>query len=364
MKNAAPMSLATPSAAERFGAFCCTISRIGRGLTDVKNAAPSTYGSESIGADGGYLVPPDFRAELIQAILSEDSLLAYTLRMTTDSNAVAFPVDMAPPWTGSGIVVKLDSEGTPRPPSAHQAKPAVQGLATRLEKLTAFVPMSSELYEDAPGLSAYLSSAVMARITFKLNDLILNGTGVGQPLGILNSPALITQAKEGGQSAATVNIQNVTKMWAKLYGPSKRRAVWIANTDVESHLSSMTLGGTMATFPTYIPAGLNGNPMPLLNGRPVIYSEAAAALGQVGDLVLADLGAYVTALKVRKSINPDAAPGDADLIQQDLSMHVFFDQDMAALRFTLRVAGQGIWSAPITRKVGGQVSTFVALEAR
>ena len=34
---------------------------------------------------------------------------------------------------------------------------------------------------------------------FKIDDVILNGTGSGQPLGILNSPALVTVEKKTGR---------------------------------------------------------------------------------------------------------------------------------------------------------------------
>lgn len=350
-------TLVPRSSAGQFGAFCCDVARIGRGLPTVKAAAPSTFGTESVGADGGYLVPPDFRAEIVATLLAEDSLFGYAHRIPTSSNSVAFPADAAPPWTGSGIVVSLDSEGTARPPGGHPSKFAVQGVLTRLEKITAFVPMSSELYEDAPGLSSYLDLAVRSRILFKLNDLILNGDGVGKPLGILQSGALLVQAKEGAQAAATVNLANVQKMWAQLYGPSKRRAVWIANSDVEAQLQSLS-------YPTYINAGATGNELPLLLGRPVVYTEASPALGQQGDLVLADMGSYAAAIKTQGKIAPGAPIDDPNLVTQVPSIHVFFDNDMVALRFVFRFAGQPIWNAPITRKGAGQVSTFVALGVR
>jgi len=43
----------------------------------------------------------------------------------------------------------------------------------------------------------------------------INGTGEGQPLGIINDPALITVDKEDSQAAATITYQNVVNMFFK-----------------------------------------------------------------------------------------------------------------------------------------------------
>jgi len=40
---------------------------------ELQNAA-STFGQEAVGADGGYLVPPDIRSDLIAKVISERSL--------------------------------------------------------------------------------------------------------------------------------------------------------------------------------------------------------------------------------------------------------------------------------------------------
>jgi HK97 family phage major capsid protein len=51
-------------------------------------------------------------------------------------------------------------------------------------------------------------------------------------------------------------------------------------------------------------------------------------------------------------------------IRQDVSIHLFFDYDITAFRFVLRVGGQPWWNAPITRQNGLSRSPFVTLAAR
>ena len=66
-----------------------------------------------------------------------------------------------------------------------------------------------------------------ATIGFRINDIILEGDGVNKTLGILNSPALVSQAIEGSQTIANgeVVINNVVKKCSRMYAPCRRNAV-------------------------------------------------------------------------------------------------------------------------------------------
>jgi HK97 family phage major capsid protein len=71
---------------------------------------------------------------------------------------------------------------------------------------------------------------------FMTEDAIVEGTGAGQPLGILNSPALISVAKETGQAAATIVKENVDKMWSRMWARARKNAIWLINQDIEPQL--------------------------------------------------------------------------------------------------------------------------------
>ena len=85
-----------------------------------------------------------------------------------------------------------------------------------------------------------------------LDDGIVNGTGVGQLLGILNSGCLVTVNKETGQHAATVMAENVIKMDARILG-SGESAVWLCNKNIKPQLYTMSIavgtGGVPITCP-------------------------------------------------------------------------------------------------------------------
>lgn len=315
----------------------------------ILNAA-STFGSEGIGADGGYLVPPDFRTDILEKVMAEDSLLSKTDQQTTTSNSMTFPADEISPWDSSAAMQTFwEGEGQ----TGTQVKPGLQSNMIRTFKIMTLVGVTDELLSDAPALEGWLRKKAPTRINYKINDAIINGDGVGKPLGLLKSPALITQAAEGSQAAGTVNYLNISKMYSRVPESNRRNAVWITNQDIEPQLDSLVVPGTQPAFPAYLPAGgLSAAPYPTLKGRPVIYSEATAAIGTPGDILFADLTQYMSVVK-------------AGGIRTDVSMHLWFDADQTAFRFVLRIGGLPWWSKTIARPGGkNPYSAYIALAQR
>jgi HK97 family phage major capsid protein len=314
----------------------------------IRNAA-TTYGQESVGGDGGYAVPPDFVTEILRKVTGEGTLFGMTDRRTTKTNSLTLPVNETEPWNNSGPQAIRVAEAV----AGTQYKPALGAVTVHAEKLMALVPVTEELLEDDQQLSEHLLAIVAPKFDYALNKELISGTGTAQAEGILNSAALVTVAAEGGQTPATVVYNNVVKMRRSMPQANRKRAVWMANPDLEQQLEQLVVTGTSApALPAYLPAGVFGNADDLLLGRPVIFTEAAKAVGTPGDLMLADMSQYLTVVKTEG-------------LRSDLSLDVWFDQAMACFRFVLRMGGKPWWSKAITPSGSvGQKSAFVALGAR
>lgn len=310
--------------------------------------APTTFGQEGVGADGGFAVPPDFRATIIKKVAGEESLLSMTDQQTSSSNNVTFPIDETAPWeTSTGVRVFWESEGGQKT----QSKPNLGESTIKANKLIALVPMTDELLDDAPAMTSWLNSKVPEHIDYAVNSAIVRGSGVGQPLGILNSAGLLTVAAESGQAADTIRFENITNMYTRMPASSKRRAVWLINEDIEGQLLKMQFPGTGTAVPAYLPpGGLSAAPYGTLMGRPVIPMESMSALGDPGDIVFADMSKYMTLVKGG--------------LKQDISIHLWFDYDITAFRFVLRIGGKPWFNSVITRANGLSRSFFVTLGAR
>ncbi len=155
-----------------------------------------------------------------------------------------------------------------------------------LVKLIGLCYATDELLEDSTQLSGYLREAFRAEFYFKLTNSILNGTGSGQPLVILNGGCLVAIDKESGQSSDTIIWENIKKMLARFKPMNPTRAVWVTNVDCLPELLSLYLPIGTAWVPVYQPASQAAGGYNQLVGFPVIYSEASATIGDKMDLLL------------------------------------------------------------------------------
>jgi HK97 family phage major capsid protein len=321
----------------------------------VANAA-TTYGNEGVGADGGFAVPPEWRSQIMALVSPEDSLLNMTDQLPVTGNSITFPIDETTSHGTSGIQAYWDGEGD----TITNTKPILKELTVKTSRLTAMVPITEELMEDAAAMGAYVQRKAGEKMNFKVTDAIISGTGVGQPLGIINSPCLVSVAKLGSQANDTVKGGNLVDMMARMPAASYQNAVWLINQDVLPQIMGSGVVVTDAAGTTaqgiggiwMAPNGLSQTPYGTILGRPIVVTEACSALGDVGDIILADMNKYLTVVK-------------SGGIRSDVSMHFYFDQNISAFRFVMRMNGQPWLSAPIARKNGSNtLSHFVTLAAR
>ncbi len=313
--------------------------------------APTTYGQEGVGADGGYAVPPDFRTEIKEKVFGENELISRTDNLTTSGNTLTLPKDETTPWqTSGGLQAYWESEAN----QFTQSKPALESVSYKTNKLTSLVPITEELLEDAPALDGYLRRKVPIKFGAKINTALIAGTGAGMPLGILNSSALVSVAKESGQAADTIVYTNIVKMFARMYAPSVPSAVWLCNQDILPQLMTMEFPSSQnGTFPAWMPPGMLADaPNGSLMGRPLVPVQACPTLGDKGDLIFADMNQYLSVLK-------------SGGVRADVSMHLYFDYDMLAYRFVMRLTGQPWWGSAITPENSSDtLGCFVTLDAR
>ena len=299
--------------------------------------AATTYSSEGTGADGGYAVPPDFRNEIVEKVGGEFSLLPLTNQVVTSSNEVTIPKNEVPCFDNSqGPRVYWKAEAA----ALTESKIALETTTLRLNKLTALLPITNELVEDAPILYNYLQRAVPQKFIHEFNRVFIEGTGAGEPLGILNAGSLVSVAKETGQALTLLLFTNIVNMVGRMYSPCFNRSVWIVNADVLPQLYQMKFSTATSDQPIFLPpGGASASPYATLFGRPIYTLEAAKTLGDKGDIMLVDWSQYLTAAK-------------AEGLRTDMCIHLFFDMDTSCFKFVWRLAGQPLWRTAITPASG------------
>lgn len=310
--------------------------------------------NESVGSDGGFLVEEDFTKEILQRAYETGVLASRCNKVPISTNANGLKmnaIDETSRVNGSrwgGIQAFWEGEAD----ALAGTKPKFRQMELNLRKLTGLCYATDELLQDAAALESVISQGFAEEFGFRIDDAIINGTGAGMPLGILNSKALISVAKETGQAAGTINVQNIVKMWSRCWGRSRQNAAWYINQDIEPQLFTMSLSVGTGGVPVYMPAsGVSGSPYSTLFGRPVIPLEQCSTLGTTGDIILADLSQYLLI--------------DKGGINAASSIHVRFLYDENVFRFIYRVDGQPVWNSTLTPFKGSNtLSPFIALATR
>lgn len=349
--------------------------RVDSRLADYLNVRSAASGQNlTTDSEGGYLVPPDYAAELLDVTQTESVLFNDVSTIPVAGNRLVENELDVESMKDSSTTIKgrhggLIAYWTGEAADIQASKMRFKQKMTELNKLAAVTYATDEMLEDLPALSAFISDSFAKEFAFKRDDAILNGTGTGMPLGVLSASntALVTIAKETGQAKGTLTLNNILKMWNAMPAKNRANAKWIINQDLEIVLYSLLMNtGSLnsagesavekasATFgmPIYVPAGgLASAPNGLLLGRPIVPVEQAPALGDKGDISLVDLSQYRWI--------------DKSAVDAQTSIHVRFIQDETAFRFTYRAGGRPIWSNAIEAYKGStQRSPYVALGAR
>lgn len=305
--------------------------------------------SGSTGAAGGYLIPTEFDAQLRAAVGELGIVRPRATIITVAGRQVELPLlDQSsgaagvPAWFGGMQfywIGETDEKTT--------TDPVFEQLLLYVNKLVGYTETSDELLADsAVSLADFLGSRVgfAGGIAFMEDYYFFNGNGTAQPIGVLDvlNTALV---KINRASVGVIGYPDLVAMLAAKLA-SATDPVWVIN---QSAMAQMLLLEGPSGNPAYLwGSAVTGAPNTLL-GYPVIWTEKTAALGTLGDVLLADFGFY--------------AIGDRQATTIESSPFPKWKYDITSWRAVHRVDGKPWIKTPITLIDGSTVvSPFVALD--
>jgi len=320
---------------------------------DIQDGRLKTAGHMAEGEDsqGGFLVPEQWadgiyhaalEGSIVRARVDKDAI--YTLKK---GNSVKFrklhETDRSSNLFG-GITFQWMAEAGEKVEAI--SKPSLGECELVLKKLVGGCFASNELEDDYGAMEKFIRLAFGQAIRFIEDDAFINGTGVGQPLGILNALATIRVPR---WAAGAIDWRDIARMTRRLLPDSWERAVWLINSDALHELFEAT--APAANQVTVLDLSQN-----TLWGRPFIVTEKCQSIGTLGDIILADFGAghYLIADKemgIWASRHVDYGQG-----------HYGFRTDETFWKVVLRTDGQPLMSQAITPYRGANsLGPFVAL---
>ncbi len=302
---------------------------------------------EGTDSTGGFLVPAQFAAEIYAAAMEQSIVRprAVVLPMETDRLEVPVLVDGSRATNiFGGVGITIVGEGGDL--YATTVKPALGSIGLTARKIVASCFVSNELAADAQAFGPFMTQAFGEAVRFLEDDLFFHGTGSGQPLGIMNSAALVSVTRA---AVSRIDVADLGAMGARLAPGCWQNAAWFINQSVISEWVNLT-----AESDNVVTSGVVDLSAMTCLGRPIIISEHCAAMGTTGDVILADWSQYL--IGHRSMIVSSST-------EASYSSNTYgFLQGQTCWKLTLRMDGQPIVSAPYTPKRGGStVSPFVTL---
>lgn len=303
--------------------------------------AAATGATTDVPSDGGFLIAPQRSATILQRAYASGQILSRVSRQPIGpgSNGMKFPVidesSRADNSRYGGVVSGWLGQGN----TLTSGKPKFRELELKLRKVGAFVYATDEMLVDAVAFEGWVNRYLPLELAFRVENAIINGTGSNQPIGILNSGAVITFTRS---TASHVIADDMRGMWARLFAPNRANAAWFVDQSVEPEFDKLSIAiGTAGELdPSFKPIGsVPGQVYATYKGAPIIPVEHCAALGTSGDIILADLSEYTVI--------------DKGGVDQAVSLHVAFLTDEQVFRFLYRVDGQNNQNTTLTPKSGG-----------
>jgi len=309
---------------------------------------------EAVGEDGGFLLQGESIIDLQTNGWNNNAVLSKTDNMTIggmfydqygleEDSRVAGSRGGGIRWYNDKELAELES-----------SKTLLKKTRWEPKRLTGLYFMSNEISEDVPALQSEMNKLFGEELAFRKQEIVINGSGSGEGLGILKAANLVTQAKESSQTANTIVHRNTTKMMSRIHLMNFGGLVWLANQNTMDELLNLTIAvGTAGQLSTAFVQNIAGTPgiIGTLHGYPVIPVEQAETLGTAGDLILTDLSQVKTI--------------DKGGVETAVSGHVKFLNNQTAVRFVTHFDSQPKQKAPLTPAKGSvTVSSTVTLATR
>ena len=290
--------------------------------------------TEGSGAAGGYVVPEEFQAQLLEAAAFESIIRprATVINVNTDRGFIPALDQHATPTAGvgqtvfaGGVVGGWAGEGS----AGSSTDAAFKQVEYNIKKIAAYTTVSNELLVDSPISIDSLLSRLFGVAVGAIEEMsFLRGAGGGQPLGLLNAPAAI------GVAVDTNNVfgfHDAIEMLSRFKGVGGS-PVWIAHRSFLPSLGKYfpLAGQSTGAQLSHVSNASNfiqpreGVPGSLL-GYPLLWSEHMPSI-QGDGVMLVDPAAYVIF--------------DREGVKVAYSEHAGFTSDNGTFRVTKRLDGQ------------------------
>lgn len=231
--------------------------------------------AQGVGTDsaGGYLVPEEFRRQLIEAMLAYGGMRLAANVFTTDSGANML-IPTTNDTTNKGAILNENTQVSEQDVTFGQVQLPVYMYTSKL------VRVSFQLLQDSAfDLNAFLARALGTRLARATNEHYTTGTGSGQPNGIVTAAtAGVTAA-----SATDIDFTELVELEHSVDPSYRRNAIFMFHDAVLRELKKKK---DAQNRPLWVPGYAVGEPDRIIGYRYVINQDMADTIEASAKTVL------------------------------------------------------------------------------
>ena len=275
---------------------------------------------------GGFLVPEEFQAEVVRYATEAAVIRPRARTFSMGRDILSLPKLDQSSDNFAGVELYWTEEADLKV----ESEPVFGKITLNAKKVIGLVPASDEVLADsAVNLANYLVSLFGEAIGYEEDYRFIRGTGMGQPLGIINTTGINLIERD---TSARILVDDIVDMYTGHPAYADSNAVWLVTKAGMGQLLQMGYESTGGI--TLFMANLRDSVSPTLFGKSIVLTEKLPALGLKGDIILADLKQYYI--------------GDRGGLEVASSIHDRFRYDETVFRFVKRVDGQPAIPAAFT----------------
>ena len=295
-------------------------------------------------AQGGFMVPPQLR-QTIMRVQPQDALVRPRAEVIPAGSppdaAISMPaLDQSganPKNMFGGVEFKWIGEGEEKPETDAKLK----NITLTPHEIAGFVTLNDKLLRNWQSAGAFIEGLFRDAGAAVEDYSFQRGSGVGQPLGAINSGAM----KFVNRAVANhVGYTDLVAMVSRFLMRGGQSPVW--SMPQQSLADILTMTDPEGHY-IWKPNAVDGFAGTLL-GYPVRWNNRAPALGTKGDVTLVDWSQYL----IKDGSGPFVATSE----------HVKFTSNQTVVKYFWNVDGAPWLTAPIVEENGWEVSPFVGLD--
>jgi HK97 family phage major capsid protein len=293
---------------------------------------------------GGFMIPPQLR-ETIMSVPAQDALVRPRAQVIPagsppDAGLTIPALDQTGSNPGNvfgGIQVSWIEEGGEKP----ETDAKLRNVTLTPHEVAGFVTVTDKFLRNWPAASSFLEGLLRGGVSQAEDYAFRRGTGVNQPLGMLNAEATYFVHRT---TANHVVYDDLVQMVAHLLMRGGASPIWSMPQAALPDIAKMTDPEGHYIWQPNARDGFAGQ----LLGYPVRWDNRSPGLGTKGDVALADWSQYL----IKDGSGPFVATSE----------HVKFTSNQTLIKIFWNVDGQPWLTEPFVEENGYEVSSFVALD--